>query len=254
MHDPRRRALVTGASSGIGAELCKRLAADGYAVWLAARRATELESVAADIRRAGGRAEVVRLDVSDAEATARSVVALDEACDGFDLVVANAGVSVMGRPHKMTWDEQYHGMRVNFLGAAATLLPLVPRMMARGRGHLVGISSLAADLPLPLGAVYGATKAGLTHLLLGLRPALRAKGVHVTVIHPGFIATPLTADRPKSQLPFLMSTERAVRIITRAIERKQALRRFPWPTVLAIRIARLLPRAWREFFIVRLGL
>ncbi|MBI5509918.1 MAG: SDR family NAD(P)-dependent oxidoreductase [Deltaproteobacteria bacterium] len=245
-----RQALITGASSGIGAAVARLLANDGYEVHLAARRRELLESEVHAIEAAGGKAHAVVLDVTDADRTARQVVALDEACGGLDLVIANAGVSATVRPHKLDWPTAEHALRVNFMGAAATLLPLVPRMLARRRGHLVAISSVAAEIPLPVGAVYGASKAGLSHLLLALGPALRAGGVQATVVHPGFVRTPLTAGA-RFPMPFILDVEVAARIICRGIARQRAWVRFPWPMAVLLRLVRVVPRPVREWFVRR---
>ncbi len=248
-----RRALITGASSGLGASVAEKLAARGWAVWLAARRVDRLAEVAAAIRAAGGVAEPVALDVADAEATARRVVGLAEQCGGFDLVIANAGVGGMVSPKKLDWAVARPTLMTNFVGAAATLVPLVPRMLARGRGQLVGISSLAGELPLSLSSQYGATKAGLTYMLLALRAPLRRKGVVVTVVHPGFVATEMTAGAP-FPMPFLLGLDDAAERIVRGVLAGKRLVRFPWPLALAIRVANWLPLGLREWVVARLRL
>jgi short-subunit dehydrogenase len=246
----RRRALITGASSGLGEALALALARDGYAVWLAARRLDRLEALAGTIRAAGGEAYAVPLDVADGDATARRVVELDQTCGGLDLVIANAGVSSLMRPKHLTWDVARRDLGTNLLGAAATLVPLVPRMLERGRGHLVGISSLAGELAMPLSSQYGAAKAGLTYLLAALRPALRRRGVAVTTVQAGFIRTPMTAG-VAFPMPWILEVDRAAELIVRGIHRRKAVIRFPWPLGLAIDIMNLMPRPLREWLLVR---
>lgn len=250
---PARKALVTGASSGIGEALAGRLARDGWSVWIAARRRDKLEEVAARLRQSGARVEIVELDVSDADATAAKVVELDEACGGFDLVVANAGAHGTSRPKRLTWELARSALQTNLLGGAATLVPLVPRMIARRRGHLVGVASIAADFPVPMMAVYGSSKAGLSHLLQALRPNLRRYNVFATVAHPGFVKTPFL-DGATIRLPGLMELEPAVEIIYRGIRKKKAVIRFPLHVRAAIGLFNVLPRPLRDWVIRRLRL
>jgi short-subunit dehydrogenase len=247
------QALVTGASSGIGAALARKLAAEGYEVYLAARRQAALDRVVETITGKGGVAHALRLDVLDADGTAARVLELDLAVGGLDLVVANAGVSGTLRPYKLDWPVVRDTLGVNLIGAAATLLPLVPRMLARKRGHLVGISSLAAELPLAMGAVYGGSKSGLTHMLLAIRPVLLRAGVGVTVVHPGFVRTEMT-EGAKFPMPFIMDAPAAAVAIWHGIRRRQALVRFPWPMGLVLTLAKLLPRPVLDLLVIRFRL
>jgi short-subunit dehydrogenase len=240
-----RRILLTGASSGIGAALAAELARRGAHVWLAARRADRLDAVVAAIAAAGGSAAAVTLDVGDASACAAAVVRLDEDVGGFDVVVANAGVG--GRTTDL-WstavDDAAATVAINLTGALATLLPLLPRMRARGRGHVVGISSQAADIRQPQGAVYGATKAGLTFFLDSVAPELSAHGIACTIVHPGFVKSEMTAHN-KFPMPFLVETDAAARAIADAIDARRAWLRFPWQITAAIGVASLVPRSVR---------
>lgn len=241
-----RRALVTGASSGIGLQLARRLAARGIEVWLAARRQSLLDAEVAAIVAAGGRAHALVLDVADADATVARLGALDDEVGGIDLVVANAGMvgAVGAQPLDQTsWAEVRGMLHTNLIGAAATIHPFVARMLARGHGHLVGVSSLSADCPIARGAAYGAGKAGLTFLLEAADIELRARGVDVTIVHPGFVSTPsgdqLEGVAPR---PLLMSADRAARIIDRAIVGRARLVRFPWIMGFVARLGAWLPR------------
>jgi short-subunit dehydrogenase len=234
------KALVTGASSGIGRVLAQRLAARGMDVWLAARNREALETLAAEI---GERAHVFPLDVAKLDATVAALTRLDEETGGIDLVVANAGIG--GNPihvSEETWERTRDILHTNVLGAVATLMPFIPRMVARGRGHICGISSIAADIPLPRSVPYGASKAGLTFFLECADLELRPKGVAVTIVHPGFIKTPMTANI-KEKLPLLMDVDKAADIIDRGLARRARMVRFPWLTGAAARLVSALPRA-----------
>lgn len=243
-----RRALVTGASSGMGRGLATKLAGRGLEVWVAARRRPELDALVAEIVAAGGRAHALTLDVSDADATAARLAALDAEVGGMDLVVANAGIG--GEPAardllETPWSETARLLQTNLLGAVATLQPFIAPMVQRQRGHLVGISSIAADVPLPRGAAYGASKAGFSFWLECADIGLRPLGVAVTRVHPGFVKTALTASNA-FPMPFLMELDRAVAIIDRGIARRARMIRFPFGTAAAARAGNALPRVLRD--------
>lgn len=243
---PPRRALVTGASSGIGAALAERLARRGIEVWLAARRKEVLEQHVARIVAAGGRAHALALDIAQADATHDTLSRLDEEVGGIDLVVANAALAGSDTDVGLadsSWQRVRDILHTNLIGSAATVMPFIPRMLARGHGHLVGISSLAADAPNPRAAAYGASKAGLTFFLDTADIELRPRGIDVTVIHPGFVRTPSLEGLPdKDRLPFIVPVDRATDIIDRAIQKRARLVRFPWMMSMAALVPQVLPR------------
>jgi short-subunit dehydrogenase len=245
-----RTAFLTGASSGIGAALAQRLAADGVEVAIAARRADALETLADEIRAKGGQARVYPLDVSDAEATMDTLRRADDELGGIDLVVANAGVGKEKWAGKATWDDCHAILDVNVRGAVATLSALAPRMAKRRRGHLVGVSSLAGYRGLPRNGLYSASKAFLTTYLEGLRVDLRSVGVAVTDVQPGFVRTPMT-DKNDFPMPFMVEAADAADIIARGIERKDAVVAFPWQLANVMRAATLIPAGLWDFAITR---
>jgi short-subunit dehydrogenase len=241
------RALVTGASSGIGLHLARRLAARGLEVWLAARRAELLNQEVDAIRKTGGRAHALVLDVADADATFEKLTALDRDAGGIDLVVANAGLAGARGAiplDRCSWADVRDILHTNLIGAAATLHPFIAPMLARGHGHLVGVSSVNADCPIARAAPYGASKAGLTFFLESADIELRARGIAVTIIHPGFTKTAATDElQGQANMPFMVPVERAARIIDRAIARRARIVRFPWILGAIARLSSWLPRA-----------
>jgi len=236
----QKTAFVTGASSGIGKTLCLRLAADGYRLGLAARRVELLEDLAANIRSRGGQADVFPLDAKDTQAVTDTVRAADDAFGGLDLVIANAGIGEQRWAGKLRYSDIESTLQVNMLGAAATLVSVLPRMVERGRGHLVGVSSLAGYRGLPKSAAYSGTKAFLRVFLEGLRVDLRSTGVAVTDVQPGFVRTPMT-DNNKNPMPFLVEPEVAADHIARGIARRAAVVSFPWQLATLVRSAQALP-------------
>lgn len=244
MTEDLRTAWISGASSGLGAAIARRLAARGVEVILSARRREPMEELAAAIRTAGGRARVEPLDVSDPAATVAALRRIDDEVGGIDLVIANAGIGGSRWAGKLEWKDIEDTLSINVEGAAASLVALLPRMIERGRGHLVGISSLAGYRGMPASAAYGASKAFLMVFLESLRMDLRDTGVSVTDVRPGFVRTPLT-DRNRFHMPFLMEVDDAAARIVDGISRRQEVVAFPWPLALAVRISRLIPaRLW----------
>ncbi len=244
-----RTAFITGASSGIGKAVALRLAREGVEVGLAARRGEQLVDVANQIHAQGGRAHVFELDVRRPKEVYETMARADDAMHGIDLVVANAGLANHRRAERFRWDECEDMLSVNVVGATATLTALLDRMIARNRGHLVGVSSLAGMRALPGMAAYTATKAFLSRFLEGLRIDLSDTQVHVSDVRPGFVESAMT-ERYKTTgqpMPFLVSATEAAELIVAAIDRKEAVLAFPWQMNALMHAASLLPEpAWRR--------
>ena len=235
-------AIITGASSGLGAEMARQLARMGWKVGLTARRAVELGRVAAEIRGEGWVAAVAPADATDPEATAAAFRVLTRQLGPADLLIVNAGVGLEFSARQFETDHLARMVQVNLMGPAIAIGCVLPTMLARRSGQIVGISSLAGYRGLPGSAGYSATKAGLTALLEGLRPELARSGIAVTVVHPGYVRTPMTAGQAHPQ-PFLMDVEPAVGIILAGVARRQRRIDFPWPMALFLNLVRILPDA-----------
>jgi len=241
VNDSPRNVLVTGASSGLGRALALWFSRRGATVWAAARRTELLESLAADSSARPGSILPLSLDVSDVAAIRRVLPEIDSKAEGgLDVVIANAGLGGEANPRKDTWEKVERMIQVNVTGAAATLATLAPRMAERGRGHLVGISSLAGWIVTPKMGVYAATKMFLQVYCDGLHLDLKGAGVAVTCINPGFVKSEMTAKN-KFKMPFLLETDDAADRMGRAILRGEKLFAYPWPMVLATRAARWVP-------------
>jgi len=241
VNDSPRNVLVTGASSGLGRSLALWFARRGAKVWAAARRAELLDSLAADPSAKPGSIVPLVLDVADVGAVRRVLPEVDATAEGgLDVAIANAGVGGEANPRKDTWEKVERMIQVNVTGAAATLATLAPRMAERGRGHLVGISSLAGWIVTPKMGAYSASKMFLQVYCEGLHLDLKGAGVAVTSINPGFVKSEMTAKN-KFKMPFLLETEDAAERMGRAILRGDKLFAYPWPMVLATRAARWVP-------------
>ncbi len=237
-----RVVVVTGASSGIGRSLGLRLGVEGYRIGLIARRAGELERVAAEVAAGGGSAVTAVADVAD-RAGLRAAVAVVEGRFGpVDVMVANAGFGAPTRLDPLNTSDVEQTMRVNILGVVYSIEAVLPGMLARGRGHLLAISSLAAFKGLPGESAYCASKSAVNVYMEGLRIALRTKGVVVTTVCPGFVQTPMTPM--ESATPFMISADRAAGHIARLISRRRGgVVRFPWPMSILMSILARLPDA-----------
>jgi short-subunit dehydrogenase len=239
-------ALVTGASSGIGRALAVELARGGVRhVVLLARRRTLLNQVAAEVRAEGAEATVEALDVGDGDRCAARVCEIDRALGGLDLVIANAGAGAGPGADPLAWDTLRAPLHVNLCGAAATLTGALANMVARGRGHLVGIGSLASYGPLPSAAAYCTPKAGLAMLLACLALDLASTGVAVTHVRLGFVRTAMVAHSTHP-MPQLLEPDDAARRIVRRLRARPREIVLPRALGSAARVAALAPAAWRE--------
>ncbi len=212
---------------------------------MAARRERELERVADEIRVDGGTAETMALDVANTSATVARLRDWDDA-DEIDSVIANAGVGAAHDADPSSWEAIADACHINYCGAAATLTALLPRMMKRRRGHLVGVGSLASFGALPSSAAYCSPKAGLRMLLDCLRLDASASGVTVTALHLGFVDTPMLAHA-KHPTPQRVSAEKAAKVMADAIDRRTDELTFPRALGIAAFAAGRLPlsvRVW----------
>ncbi len=178
------RVLVTGASRGVGAFLARGLAREGAALTLVARDASRLERVAEDCRALGAQARVLPADVCLARERERLV---DEAGE-LDVLVNNAGVEITKRLVDQTAEEVRAQIETNLVAPLELTRLVLPGMIARGRGVVVGVSSMSGKIATPYNAVYAATKHGLNGLSASLDVELEGTGVHVGVVCPAFIA------------------------------------------------------------------
>lgn len=234
------RAILTGASSGIGLELARELARRGYDLALLARRGELLKQLASELPT---RAVIVACDVTDLAAMREGVRSAQEQLGGaFDLAIANAGISIVGHASKFRAEDAEQILRVNVLGMLYLFDAVVPAMIEQRKGRFVGIASIAGLRGLPGGAVYSASKAAMQTFLEASRIELAPLGVGVTIVNPGFIATPLT-EKNRFPMPFLMKADRAARVIADGIERGRRVVEFPLPMSLLMRFLRHLPGA-----------
>jgi short-subunit dehydrogenase len=195
------RALVTGASSGIGRALALRLAREGARLVLVARREAQLQEVAAEISAHGGEALVLPADLGEREQALACAEKAAAALGGIDLLVNNAGYGHHRR--FLDWDlaDMEQLMRVNYLGALRMTKALLPQMVARRRGWIVFVASVAGKIAAPDESAYAASKFALVGLAGALSLEVEDAGVHVLTVCPGVIRTPFFDAEALARMP-----------------------------------------------------
>lgn len=236
-----RLVFITGASSGIGKALALRYHAAGFRLALVARRTAEVQSWAEVHSIDAARYKIYSADVSNTD----SIVAAGQACIAAqgvpDVVIASAGISIgMDTAMREDIDVMAQIFATNNVGMAATFHPFVAAMVARGRGALVGIGSVASIRGLPGHGAYCASKAAVTSYCESLRGELRASGVKVVMICPGYVDTPLTREN-RYAMPFLMPAEAFADQAFAVIQAGHSYRVIPWQMGVVAKLLRLLP-------------
>ncbi len=245
-----RCVVVTGASSGLGAGLARSYARPGRVLGLVGRDPSRLAAVAAVCGGLGATVHAARLDVGDAVAMADWLERLD-AVAPVELAVANAAVSGGTGPDGTTESLAAATtlVRTNLLGAMHTIGPLLPRMLARGGGHLAVVASVAAYRGLADSPAYCAAKAGVRLYGESLRTALKPRGIAVSVILPGFFTSPMS-QRHLGARPLCITLEEAVARVRYGLDRRHRRIVFPRRLGLLLQAADLLP-AWLGDSILR---
>lgn len=250
MADSRfRHAVVVGASSGIGEALARRLASEGAAVALVARREDNLRRITAEINAAHGeRAIAVAHDVRALADVPVLVREIARRLGGLDLAIYAAGVMPAVAADEYDTEKDREMLDVNLLGAVAWLNPVADRMARLGRGTIVGIGSVAGDRGRSGNPVYCTSKAGLHAFLEALRNRIATQGVRVVTIKPGFVDTAMT--RGKDGLFWVISADRAAEIILDKASRGAVTAYVPARWRLVMTVIRSIP----SFVFTRLGI
>jgi len=219
--EPRQRAIVVGASSGIGAALVRHLARQGYLVAALARREAKLQELCEQVNRAVADERVLTYthNVTDYEIIPGLFQTIVHDLGGLDLIIYVAGVQPRVALNEYDFEKDKQMINVNVLGAIAWLNQAALRFERAGGGNIVGISSIAGDRGRVGSPVYNSSKAALTTYLEALRNRLTRHGVTVTTIKPGFVDTVLLENAPKTF--WVLSPEEAAERIDKAARHKK---------------------------------
>lgn len=240
-----RIVLITGASSGIGAETARLMSERGAYVVLCARSEDKLRRVAAGLR---GPHDIRVMDVRNDASVDGAVAAVMERHGRIDVLVNGAGygefVPFLDAPLEHFRDM----MEVNYLGTVRCIRAVLPHMLRAGRGHIVNIASIAGKLATAKTSGYAATKHAVLGLTNALRQELRGTGVRVAAVNPGPVDTPFfdRADPDGNYVRnvrwFMLSPERVARAVVRVVERRKAELDLPWTAAAGVRLVQLFPR------------
>ncbi len=238
---PWQRVWIIGASTGIGFEIAKQLAAAGVEVAASARNVDHLAGLA--------HIHPFKLDVTDAAAVAKTFQNIGDNLGPVDLVIGAAGKYKPVFSQELSLEDFRSTLDVNYMGVINMLDAVLPAFRARRSGHVAWIASVAGYLGLPKSAAYGPTKAALINLAEGLKPELEKFNITTSVINPGFVRTPMT-DGNDFPMPFLMEPDEAARRTIEGLAKGKFEIAYPTRFVLILKTLRLLPN-WAFFAITR---
>ncbi len=249
-----RTVVITGATSGIGRALAKDYAKQGHRLALIGRDRARLDEAAAACRNLGAEIIIAELDVRDSAAMQEWLEKFDTQYP-VDALIANAGI-LRGTPDGKTLESNEDSRAVldtNVTGLINTIHPLLPRMIARKRGQIAVMSSIAGLIPLFWCPSYSASKAAAYSYGMSLRDSLRIHGIRVSVICPGFVATPMTEQLSGNRRSSEISVEEASARIRKGLEKNKALIAFPATLAFGARILALCPSFIRQKIVTALA-
>jgi short-subunit dehydrogenase len=232
--------LITGASSGIGKEMAKMFAKENCSLALIARRGELLDELASQLNTKNPNIKTYVCDVAEPDEVKKVFTEIREHYDKIDVAILNAGVGSKSNAVDYTFENAKKTFDINVLGIVNCVENLLPGFINRKDGMIAGVSSLADSRGWQGSGFYCASKAAVTILMENLRIELKPYNIKVINIKPGFVDTPMTA-RNKFPMPFLMSAEKAAKIIISGIKKEKRIIQFPLPTVLGSKLMRIVP-------------
>lgn len=236
---------ITGASSGIGAEVAKLYAQAGHTVFASARNRTTLTAMAAASSALEGKIIALPLDVTDNESVKTAFDQIKQHNGQLDLAILNAGYYEPIEFEALSLDHFEKTYDVNLLGVVRCLLPLLHYFTKNKAGHIAIVSSVSGFRGLPKAAAYGSSKAALINMAESLKPECNARGIKLRLINPGFVKSKLT-DRNDFTMPFIMETEDAAQRIVNGLESDAFELTFPKRFTYWLKLFRILP--YRLYF------
>lgn len=243
--------LLTGASTGIGKEVAKKLAMIDCNLILLARRTNLIEEYLSEMNNKRAEIIVEECDVSDNQSVNQSMIKIKSKIkNDLDIAILNAGISYRTDITEFNSKHAEEIFGVNVMGIIYWVEHLLPEMMKRKDGMIVGVSSLADSRGHAKSEFYCASKAAATKILEGLRVELNPYNIKVITVKPGFVETPMTSKN-KFKMPLLMKPEKAADLILNGIEKEKPVIAFPIPIVFASWLGGILPSKVYEFFAKR---
>ena len=229
------RALVTGATSGLGREAAIQLARRGWRVAVSGRRREQLEETARLVKEAGGEALVLCGSVTDPTEVKAHYAAVKAAWGGLDYALLNAGVGDMMSAREFNAETVRWTFDANVFGVCHWMEAIIPDMLAQKSGIIAGVASLAGFRGLPKSGPYSASKAALTTLLESARIDLIGTGVSVVTVCPGFVRSEMTDRNNPGTMPFIMETKDGVAVMLKGIDARRRVVHFPWQLSFAMK-------------------
>jgi short-subunit dehydrogenase len=239
--------LITGASTGIGKEMAKLLAEENCSLALIARRGELLDELAGQIKTSNPNIKSYVCDVAKPAEVENIFIEVREHFNKIDIAILNAGIGSKSSAEDYSYENAKNTFDVNVLGIVNCVENLLPDFIKHKAGMIVGVSSLADSRGWQGSGFYCASKAAATMLLENLRVELQPFNVKVLTVKPGFVETPMTAKN-KFPMPFLMSAEKAAKIIIDGIKKEKRIIQFPLPTVLGAKFMRIVPEFLFDYF------
>jgi len=233
--------LITGAANGIGRASALELARKGVPLGLIDVDEPNMESLADELRTLGATFAIQNADVTRRDSLRDAVAAIEAEVGPIDVLVACAGFGRLTLVPDLALDTLRKTFDVNLFGVAESIEAVLPGMLARGRGHLVGVASLAGYRGFPWMISYSASKAALIAYLEALRPGLARRGVTITTVCPGFVRTAMSTGIPYKRKIDMLEPEVAARHLARAVLRRPRNCVFPFSMRIGLAMLKLTP-------------
>lgn len=237
--------LISGASSGIGSQLVKDLANEGAKLALLSRRIELLDSLVNELKDQT-MVHNYKCDVTNKVEVAETISKVKKDFGRIDVAILNSGVAFRSSVLDYKSEKAEKTFNTNVLGAVYCIEQLLPDFISEKRGVIVGVSSLGDGKGFPKSGFYSASKAAFTIILESLRVELKKYNVKVITVKPGFVRTAMT-DKNEFEMPFLMSVEKASKIIIDGLKNDKRIIEFPWQTTLGAKVLRMMPTKWFEY-------
>jgi short-subunit dehydrogenase len=242
-------AWITGAGKGIGRNLAFVLAKQGWRVAVTSRTMSDLENLKNECEHFAGNIEIYPSDITLDVNIKNLVKKIELEIGPINLAILNAGTYIRFGVEKFCVEEFKKQIDINILGTVNCLAPVMESMLVRRKGHIVVMSSLTAYRGLPFASAYGASKAALTNMCESLKAELEKFNVNISVVHPGFVSTPLT-KKNKFPMPFIVDSKFASDKILKGISSGKFEIAFPTRFALIMKGIRCMPY-FLYFFIMR---